>query len=253
MFLVFPNPQSIAQYLSSLLIEKIQAKPESVLGLATGSTMEPVYANFANRVKTLGTDLSRVTTFNLDEYVGLGATHPQSYNYYMHQHLFDSVGFDEQRLHLPDGLCSDLTEQCEAYSQLIKRMGGLDLQLLGVGTNGHIGFNEPGTPFDSRTHVVALSERTRIDNSRFFADKSQMPTQAITMGIQDIMEARELILVATGEHKAQVIADYWRSPVSESMPASVLKQHPKALIIVDEAAASLLPAEVCQPALALAG
>src|SRR5690606_1185660 len=114
-------------------------------------------------------------------------------------------------------------------------------------------FNEPGTPFDSRTHVVELSQRTRTDNSRFFADKNEMPTQAITMGIQDIMEARELILVVTGEHKAQVIADYWRSPVTESLPVSVLKQHPKALVIVDEAAASLLPAEVCQPALALAG
>ena len=171
----------------------------------------------------------------------------------MHQHLFNLVGFDEQRLFLPDGQCVDLNEQCARYSSHILECGGLDLQLLGVGSNGHIGFNEPGTSFDSRTHVVGLSERTRIDNSRFFDDKSEMPTQAITMGILDILEAKEVILVATGQHKAQVVADYWRSEVSEHMPASVLKEHPKAMIIVDEAAASLLPAHVCQPALAMAG
>lgn len=252
MFLVFPDPQAIANHLSALFIAKIQAKPNSVFGLATGSTMEPIYARFAQQAREQSLDLSQVTTFNLDEYVGLAADHPQSYNYYMHQHLFDLVGFDEQRLFLPDGKCADIQEQCERYSQHIRLAGGLDIQLLGVGSNGHIGFNEPNTSFDSRTHVVGLSERTRIDNGRFFENKDEVPTQAITMGILDIMEAKEVILVATGEHKAQVMADYWNSPVSESMPASILKQHPRPLIIVDEAAASLLPAQACQPAMATA-
>lgn len=252
MFFSLPHPQAIADYVTTRLIQLIQKKPNAVLGLATGSTMEPIYEQFCRQVAKQDVNVSELTTFNLDEYIGLGADHPQSYHYYMRQYLFNRLAFAQHRTFLPDGLCGDLQEQCERYSRLILEAGGIDLQLLGIGSNGHIGFNEPGTPFASRTHVVALSEQTRIDNGRFFDSMDEVPTQAITLGLQDIFEAKEIVLVATGTNKAQVMADLYHSPVDEAMPASIVKAHPHAMIIVDEAAAALLPAGACKPLLQLA-
>lgn len=203
--------------------------------------MEPVYDHFLGLLQHTPVSLSQITTFNLDEYIGLDAAHAQSYCHYMHQHLFNKLGVPRERIHLPDGVASDSAEACQAYSGAIEALGGLDLQLLGIGTNGHIGFNEPYTCFSSRTHVVSLSEQTRIDNGRFFPDQRDVPTHAITMGILDILEAKEILLVATGRHKAQIMADLYHSGVDERLPASALKSHPKVTIVLDSEAAALLP------------
>lgn len=246
MFYIFPNPQAIARFVSQRLVHLIEAKPNAVLGLATGSTMEPVYEQFMKQVVQEDIDVSQLATFNLDEYIGLGSTHPQSYHYYMRQHLFNRLAFVDHQTFLPDGLCEDLEQQCKDYSSLIAQSGGIDLQLLGIGSNGHIGFNEPGTSFQSRTHVVPLSEQTRIDNGRFFENQDEVPTHAITLGLLDIMEAKEIILIATGKNKARIMAQLHESGIDENLPASIIKQHPRAMIIVDEAAAQYLPTEACK-------
>lgn len=241
---IFPDPSSIADFVSSTLVEKIRSKPEVVLGLATGGTMEPIYARFVERVRLQKVDVSRLTSFNLDEYVGLSPDHPKSYSAYMRQHLFQHLHFDSSRLHVPDGLAPDLDQHSREYSGKVQQCGGIELQLLGVGGNGHIGFNEPGTSFDSQCHVVQLSERTRLDNSRFFGGNAIVPASAITMGMVEIMQAREILLVATGESKARIVAEWYRREVTEAVPFTVLKRHPRAKIILDEAAASLLPDNV---------
>lgn len=246
MFLIFPDPLSIADYVSTLLVRRIKQKPDIVLGLATGGTMEPIYERFVTLASEQSLDVSRLTSFNLDEYVGLSPDHPKSYAAYMHERLFRHLGFDASRHYLPDGLATDVERHCLGFSERIRQSGGIELQLLGVGSNGHIGFNEPGTPFDSRCHRVELSEQTRIDNSRFFAKGAIVPAHAITMGLRDIMDAREILLVATGQVKAEIIAAYHESEISESIPFTILKQHPNAKIILDAAAASQLPERIRQ-------
>lgn len=241
MFLIFPDPVSIADYVSSLLVRRIKQKPDIVLGLATGGTMEPIYEHFVAQASKQGLDVSQLTSFNLDEYVGLSPDHPKSYAAYMHERLFKHLGFDASRHYLPDGLATDIEQHCLTFSEKIQQSGGIELQLLGVGSNGHIGFNEPGTSFDSRCHLVELSEQTRIDNSRFFAKGAIVPAHAITMGLRDIMDAREILLIATGQAKAAIIAAYHESDITESIPFTILKQHPNAKIILDAAAASRLP------------
>ncbi|RLI23840.1 glucosamine-6-phosphate deaminase, partial [Candidatus Bathyarchaeota archaeon] len=187
-----------------------------------------------------GLSFSRVTTFNLDEYVGLPPDHPQSYHYYMFHNLFDHVDVRRENVHIPDGMAENLDEECRRYEEAIKEAGGIDLQLLGIGRNGHIGFNEPGSPFDSRTRVVKLSEQTRKDNARFFNSIDEVPTHAITMGIGTIMEARRIILIASGEAKAEAIAKAVKGPKTVDVPASALQDHPDCLFIIDKEAASLL-------------
>ncbi|NYT57349.1 glucosamine-6-phosphate deaminase [Alcaligenaceae bacterium] len=246
MLKILPDPSSIAEYVSAILVAKIQAKPDVVLGLATGGTMEPIYAQFVAEARQSKLNVSRLTSFNLDEYVGLSADHPKSYSAYMQEHLFRFLEFDASRLHLPDGLAHDLAAHCKIYANKLLACGGIDLQLLGVGGNGHIGFNEPGTAFDCPCHVVELAEQTRIDNSRFFAKGKTVPVSAITMGMAEIMQAREILLVATGESKAQIVADWYQQDVTEAIPFTVLKRHPRARIILDEAAASLLPDDALQ-------
>lgn len=244
MFHVFSSPQTLAQHLSKLLIERIQQKPNIVLGLATGSTMEPVYGNFVQRIKQDNIDLSQVRSFNLDEYIGLPPEHAQSYHFFMNENLFSLVNLKPEQLHLPNPNKQNIESECKKYSEKINKEG-IDFQLLGIGTNGHIGFNEPGTPFNSLTHMIELSEKTRQDNGRFFNDMSEVPTHAITMGMADIMSAKEIALVITGEHKAQTVLNLYNSPVSEDMPASALKLHKNTHFLIDEAAASLLPKEAC--------
>lgn len=246
MFLVVPTPQAVADLVSTLVYQHIKAKPAAVLGLATGGTMEPIYAALVAKLQQQPLPLEKLTTFNLDEYVGLSAAHPQSYHYFMQQHLFAPLGLAPSQVHLPDGNCRNSAEECHAYSEQIAAAGGLDLQLLGIGSNGHIGFNEPGTPFDCNTHEIELTPQTRQDNLRFFADAAEVPTHAITMGICEIMAAREVILVATGQRKADIIAQLYASGVDEQLPASVLKQHLNLKVIIDEDAAALLPTHLQQ-------
>ncbi|NLY14041.1 MAG: glucosamine-6-phosphate deaminase [Gammaproteobacteria bacterium] len=249
MYKIFDTVDEVSHYTAQRLLDKIKALPSAVLGLATGSTMEPVYAQLIKYIQHAPLDLSRLTTFNLDEYIGLSAQHPQSYNYYMYQHLFNQLNIPAQNVHLPDGLTTDIEATCQAYSQAISKRGGLDLQLLGIGTNGHIGFNEPKTCFNSRTHVVELSEQTRIDNGRFFSDQAEVPTHAVTMGIQDILEAKEVILVATGKNKADIMAKLFNSPIDEELPASALKKHNNLTIVLDREAAALLPQHTLKSAI----
>ncbi len=248
MYKIFETVDEVSRYTAQRLLEKIKTAPSAVLGLATGSTMEPVYAQLLQYMQQVAVDTSQLTTFNLDEYIGLSAEHPQSYNFYMYQHLFNHLNLPAHNVHLPNGLASNIDTACQAYSDAIKSKGGLDLQLLGIGSNGHIGFNEPHTCFNSRTHVVELSEQTRIDNGRFFDHHNETPTHAITMGIQDILDAKEIILVATGRNKTNIMAQLFESAVDEALPASALKQHHNLTIVLDREAAALLPAETLKSA-----
>lgn len=248
MYKIFNTPVEASHYTVQRLLSCIQARPYANLGLATGSTMEPVYSRLVECLQSASVDLSHLTTFNLDEYIGLDTGHAQSYCYYMYQHLFNKLSIPEEKVHLPNGMATDIEQACQAYSEAIQAAGGLDLQLLGIGSNGHIGFNEPYTCFSSRTHAIELAEQTRLDNSRFFTDKNEMPTRAITMGIQDILEAKEIVLVATGQNKAAIMADLFHSSADEALPASALKRHKNVTFVLDRDAAALLPpSPSCSP------
>ena len=214
--------------------------PESVIGLATGSTPIGVYDQLTEWYKKGDLDFSKIHTVNLDEYKGIDAENKQSYHYFMNQHLFSRVNIELQNIFVPDGMNENQDEECQRYEKLIAGLGGVDLQLLGLGHNGHIGFNEPGTPFDSQTHVVDLTDSTIEANSRFFASRDQVPTKAISMGIASIMAAKKIILFAYGDKKADAIFKMVKGPVTEEVPASVLQNHPDVTLILDQAAAAKL-------------
>jgi len=226
---------------AQIIAEMIAAKPQAVLGLATGGTPEGCYAELARMHREERLDFHLVTTFNLDEYVGLTPSHEQSYHHYMDDKLFNHINIDKKRVHIPDGLAPRPKEFSDAYEKLIKSSGGIDLQLLGIGRNGHIGFNEPGSPLDSRTRVVDLSEETRKDNSRFFGSIDQVPRQAITMGLATIMEVRRILLLASGVNKAWAVEQAIKEPVTVKLPASILQRHPNCTFLLDREAASTLP------------
>ncbi len=215
-------------------------KPGKVLGLATGSTPLGLYARMVKDHKENGTSYKEIRSFNLDEYVGLPISHPESYYAFMHRNLFDQIDIPEENTHVPSGLGEDLEGQAKEYDRMIDE-APVDIQLLGIGSDGHIAFNEPGTAFDSPTHVTDLAESTIKDNCRFFDnDISKVPTQAVTQGIGTIMKAKNILLIATGANKAQAVKDMINGPVDEACPASILQKHDKVTVIVDEAAASLL-------------
>lgn len=225
---------------AEIIADAIRNKPNSVLGLATGSTPIGCYRELVRMHRAEGLDFSRVVTFNLDEYIGLPPTHPQSYRYFMNENLFNHVNIKIENTHVPNGLSDDLQKTCKEFEEAIKKSGGIDLQLLGIGSNGHIAFNEPGSPFDSRTRVVKVSEQTIKDNARFFKSIDEVPRQAISMGTGTIMEARKIILLASGAGKADAVAKSVKGPVTEEVPASILQTHPNCTFIIDEAAASKL-------------
>lgn len=215
-------------------------KPGKVLGLATGSTPLGLYQRMVKDHKENGTSYKDIKSFNLDEYVGLPISHPESYYAFMHRNLFDHIDIMEENAHVPSGLGEDLEGQAKHYDEMIDN-DPVDIQLLGIGSDGHIAFNEPGTPFDSPTHVTDLAESTIKDNCRFFDnDISKVPTQAVTQGIGTIMKAKNILLIATGANKSKAVKDMIDGPVDEACPASILQKHPNVTIIVDEAAASLL-------------
>jgi len=225
---------------ANMIAELILRKPSLVLGLATGSTPLATYRELVRKHKEGGLDFSKVVTFNLDEYLGLPPTHPQSYAYFMNTNLFDHVNINKENVHVPSGLALDPHGFCESYENDIKEAGGIDLQLLGIGRDGHIGFNEPGSSLGSRTRVKTLTRETIEDNARFFDNEDEVPRFAITMGVGTIMDARKVLLIATGENKAEAIAVAVEGPVTSSVTASVLQLHEDAIFILDEAAASKL-------------
>jgi glucosamine-6-phosphate deaminase len=219
------------QLAADMIMEQIQEKPESVLGLATGSTPIGIYDIIAKAVAEGELDVSKLTTFNLDEYVNLPVTDPNSYLYFMKENLFDRIGLSAEAYNIPNGNAADIEAECVRYEEAIKAAGGIDLQLLGLGLNGHIAFNEPGTPLDAVTHQVELTESTRVANSRFFASMDEVPTHAVTMGLKTICEARSIVLMACGEAKYDILQAAMNGPVTDEVPASILQQHPDLTVI----------------------
>lgn len=231
----------LAGFAADLLEEQLAVKPDSVLGLATGSTPVHFYEECVRRVKERPErfNLDRVRTFNLDEYVGLSGDHPQSYHYFMEQHLFRAVGLGSDRAFVPDGTADDPHVECERYEALIEQSGWVDWQLLGIGHNGHIGFNEPGTALQARTHVAKLTDLTREANARFFASVDEVPSHAITMGIGTILKAKRIVLMAIGSAKAEMIHKALTGPVTPEVPASFLQLHRDLVVVLDEDAGRL--------------
>ena len=213
-------------------------KPNSVLGLATGSTPVGMYQQLIDWYNKGDLDFSQVRTVNLDEYVGLAPTHDQSYRYFMQTNLFDHVNVDPASTNVPNGMAEDPEAECLRYNQVIRDMGGIDIQVLGMGHNGHIGFNEPGQAFELETHVVDLTESTIEANARFFASRDEVPRRAITMGIKSIMQARQILVVVSGESKADIVKAAFTGPVVPEVPASILQMHPDVVLVGDKAALS---------------
>ncbi len=216
-----------------IIVNKIRSNPSLTLGLATGSTPKGVYGYLIQDHETNGTTYKQVKSVNLDEYIGLQAPDPNSYHYFMRENLFNHLDISEFHTHIPNGAANDLEQECLRYEQLIKELGGVDLQILGIGQNGHIGFNEPGTPFSSRTHIVTLAENTREANSRFFKTFEEVPTHAITMGIASILASKEILLLVSGEAKAEALLKLMNGEISEEFPASALKHHQNVTVIAD--------------------
>jgi glucosamine-6-phosphate deaminase len=229
-----------AEVIRDQLEKNIERKGRFVLGLATGSTPLGTYQELVKMHKKENLDFSKVVTFNLDEYVGLAKDHPASYYSFMSDNLFKHINVNLKHIHIPNGNAEDLEEECEEYEHLIERSGGIDLQLLGIGANGHIAFNEPGSSLSSRTRIKTLTAETRHDNARFFADFDKVPRHALTVGIGTIMEAKKLLLLASGEHKAEAVRAALEGPITARCPASMVQFHRYAMILVDEPAASLL-------------
>ncbi len=221
---------------ADIIIGLINEKSDCVLGLATGSTPLGVYKNLVDASKTGKVSFKNVKTFNLDEYLGLEGTDKHSYRYFMNHNLFDSIDIDKNNTHVPSGV-GDYQGHINKYDDHIKESGGIDIQILGIGTDGHIAFNEPGTPFDSLTHVADLAESTIRDNARFFSSIDEVPTKAVTMGLKSIMNARKIILLAFGDNKKEAITRLTKGTVSVDFPASILINHPDVTIYVDEEAA----------------
>ena len=221
---------------ANIISAQVIMKPNCVLGLATGSTPIGTYDQLVEWYNKGDLDFSEVTTVNLDEYKGLPRTNDQSYYYFMHQHLFDRVNIDPERTNVPNGIEPDAEKECGRYEELIRSLGGVDLQLLGLGHNGHIGFNEPGEAFEKETHCVDLTESTIEANKRFFASADDVPKQAYTMGIKTIMQAKKILIVVNGENKADIVERAFFGPVTPEVPASILQLHNDVTLVGDEAA-----------------
>lgn len=230
------NYEEMSQKACEAIIEKVETLANPVLGLATGSTPEQLYDLLSKENKQAGVSFGHVTTFNLDEYVGLAPNDSNSYRYYMNKKLFNRIDIPDAQTHIPDGTAPDLIKECERYESLIRNAEEIDCQVLGLGLNGHIGFNEPGTPFASETHIVELAQSTREANARFFASSEEVPQQAITMGIQTIMKSKEIILLVSGESKAATLERLLYGEIAEDFPASILQKHNNVKIIADESA-----------------
>lgn len=233
--------EDMSKKAANIIASQVVLKPDCVLGLATGSTPIGAYKNLVEKYEQGDLDFSQVTTVNLDEYKGLPRENDQSYYYFMHDNLFDHVNVKPENTHLPDGTKEDANGECARYEELIRSLGGQDLQLLGLGHNGHIGFNEPDTVFEKTTHCVDLQESTIEANKRFFASADDVPKQAYTMGIGTIMQAKKILVVVSGEDKADTVAKAFFGPVTPEVPASILQFHKDVILVADEAALSKVP------------
>ncbi|MDZ7291956.1 MAG: glucosamine-6-phosphate deaminase [candidate division KSB1 bacterium] len=234
------NYEEMSKAGARIVAELVRKKPNCVLGFATGSTPLGMYKELIRMHKNEGLDFSKVTTFNLDEYVGLPPEHDQSYHYFMWENLFKHINVDRRFVHIPMGMADDIEAHCEWYEEQIQKAGGIDLQILGIGANGHIAFNEPGSSLGSRTRIKTLTGTTREANARFFKNPDEVPKYAITMGVGTIMDAKKLLLLASGEAKANAIAATCEGPISAMCPASIVQLHRYAFVIVDKAAAAKL-------------
>ncbi|MFJ4437117.1 glucosamine-6-phosphate deaminase [Streptomyces sp. NPDC088923] len=238
---IVPDAQAGGRLVADAIARLLRRKPDALLGVATGSTPLPVYQALTGLVRSGEADVARARIAQLDEYVGLPAGHPESYRAVVLREVVEPLGLDPAAFLGPDGSAADVQAACEEYDRALKDAGGVDLQLLGIGTDGHIGFNEPCSSLASRTRIKTLTEQTRVDNARFFDDDiDQVPHHVITQGIGTILEARHLVLLATGENKAEAVAQSVEGPVASLVPASALQLHPHATVVVDEAAASKL-------------
>ena len=237
---IYKDASAIGEAAAAIFAAQVISNPKSVLGLATGSSPIPTYKQLISLYRQGLVDFSQVTTFNLDEYIGLKRDHSQTYWTFMHENLFNGLDIPDANVHVPVGDSDNIQAECEKYEEAMKNFE-VDIQLLGIGANGHIGFNEPGTSFDTLTHTVVLKEKTRQDNARFFDPLGEeVPTEAITMGIATIMKAKKILLVANGKNKADAVYAMIKGPVTEECPASVLQNHPDVTVIVDRGAASKL-------------
>lgn len=235
-----PDTASAVKLTAQLIADAINAKPEFNLGLATGATMEAVYAELATMNRAGKVDFSLTKTFNLDEYIGLSPEDKNSYRYYMNYHLFDKINIDKRNTHLPDGMAEDEIAEGERYEVAIELAGGIDLQLLGIGSDGHIGFNEPGSSFASRTRCKPLTPATWKQNSVYFNPPESMPMRAFTMGVGTILDSRHTVMLITGAKKANIAAKAIEGPLTSMVTGSAIQLHPSAVVILDEAAAAEL-------------
>lgn len=235
--------QEMSRKAANIISAQVIMKPDCVLGLATGSTPVGTYKQLIDWYNKGDLDFSKTSSVNLDEYVGLSHDDDQSYHYFMRTNFFDHINIDLAHTHVPDGMQPDHTLACEAHNKAIRDVGGVDLQLLGLGLNGHIGFNEPGESFEKETHCVALSQSTIEANSRFFADIEDVPTHAYTMGIKSIMMAKKILIIVSGAEKAAIVNKAFFGPVTPQVPASILQMHPDVTLVADEDALSVINAQ----------
>jgi glucosamine-6-phosphate deaminase len=238
--IILPTAEEASEVAARLVARQVLAQPDSVLGLATGSTPCRLYQTLARKHHSEALDFGRITSFNLDEYVGLDPAHPASYHRFMEENLFSKVNIARERIHIPDGLAVEIPVHCAAYEQAIRDAGGIDLQILGLGSDGHLGFNEPGSSLASRTRIKTLTEGTRRDNARFFTSSQDVPHHVITMGLGTIMDSRMCLLLAFGKGKAAAVAASVEGPVTASVPGSLLQFHPRTKVLLDAEAASEL-------------
>lgn len=237
-FKVFNSYEELSAYSAELVAGVIREKEDAVLGLATGSSPMGLYEELIKLYDDGNLDFSKVKSINLDEYVGLDGTHNQSYRYFMDLNLFNHINIDKNNTHVPDGVAEDLLKGAEKYDELIDSMGGIDVQILGIGPNGHIGFNEPAEKLNLNTHVADLKAETIQANARFFASESDVPTQAVTMGMGPIMKAKKVILIASGENKAWAVKSLIDDVITTTIPATLLKLHSDVTVLLDRSAAS---------------
>ncbi|KRF64515.1 glucosamine-6-phosphate deaminase [Bacillus sp. Soil768D1] len=230
--------KEMSQSAANIVIRKVKENSKIKLGLATGGTPKGTYDALIEDHMQNNTSYENVTSFNLDEYIGLDSNDPNSYHYYMDQSLFAHININKEQTYLPNGTADNLDKECTRFDKMIETLGGIDLQILGIGQNGHIGFNEPGTSFSSGTHVVALEESTRQANARYFDSIDEVPTHAITMGIATIMKSKEILLLISGEAKAETLKKLIHGEITEEFPASILKKHNNVTIIADQKALS---------------